>query len=60
MLFSVKAKVALNTAVTDGTGGDHLGVTQGMLRQQSVKEPAMAIGPVDHGGSTDSPRGKIH
>jgi hypothetical protein len=60
MLFSIEAKVPLNTAVTDSTGGHHLGVKHSVLRQKAMEKPAVAIGPVHHWGSTDSPRGKIH
>jgi hypothetical protein len=59
MLFSVKAKVALNTAVTDGTGGDHLGVKHGVLRQKAMEKPAMPIGPVHHGRNRQTPRAKV-
>jgi hypothetical protein len=41
--------MTLNAAVTDGNGGDHLGVKHGVLRQKSMEKPAMPIGPVHHG-----------
>jgi hypothetical protein len=52
MLLGIKAQMALNTAVTDGTGGDHFGVKQCVLRQQTVEKSAMPIGPVHHGRYT--------
>ena len=49
MLLSIEPQMTLNTAVTDGTGGDHLGVKHGVLRQKAMEKPAMPIGPVHHG-----------
>jgi hypothetical protein len=59
MLFSIKAKVPLNTAVTDGTGGDHLGVKQCVLRQKAMKKPAVAVCPVHHGRYRQVPGTKV-
>jgi hypothetical protein len=59
MLFGIEAQMALNTAVTDGTGGDHFGVKQCVLRQQTVEKSAMPIGPVHHGRYRQAPSAKV-
>jgi hypothetical protein len=51
--------MALYAAVTNGTGGDHLGVKDGVLRQKAMKKPAMPIGPVHHGRNRQAPRAKV-
>ena len=55
MLFCVEAQVALYAAMTQCTGGDHLGVQQGVLRQQTMEEPAVSVGPVHHGRNSKAP-----
>jgi hypothetical protein len=49
MLFGIGAQVAFYAAMPQGTGGHHLGVQQGVLRKQTMEEPAMPIRPVHHG-----------
>jgi hypothetical protein len=53
----------LRVAVPQRTGGDHLGVEQGVAAEQAVKVTAMAVGPIHHGGDGCAPKrgiGKIH
>ena len=47
---------ALPVAMQQRTGGDHLGVEQGLLGQQAQKEPAMPICPVHHRCNGETPR----
>ena len=56
MLLGIEPKVTLHTTVSDGTGGDHLGVKHGVLRQKAMEKPAMPIGPVHHGRNRQAPR----
>jgi hypothetical protein len=55
MLFSIKAQVALYAAMSQSTGGHHLGVKQGVLRQQTMEEPTVAVGPIHHGRNGQAP-----
>jgi hypothetical protein len=55
VFFIVKAQMSLNAAMTQCTRGDHLGIEQGVLSQQTVKEPAMAVSPIHHGGNGQAP-----
>jgi hypothetical protein len=50
--------VPLHTAVAQRTGGDHLGVEQGVAGQQTVEKPAMAVGPIHHGRYRKTPAAK--
>jgi hypothetical protein len=47
--------MALHIAVGERTGRHHLGVEQGVTREQAVKKPAVAIGPIHHRRNTESP-----
>jgi hypothetical protein len=40
--------MALHITVLQGTGGDHFGVEQGVLREQTVEEPTVSVGPIHH------------
>ncbi|MNZ95583.1 hypothetical protein D3C78_1147430 [compost metagenome] len=55
MLGLVVAEIALAVAMQQRAGGDHLGVEQSLLRQQAQEEAAVAVGPVHHGRSAESP-----
>ena len=59
MLFGIEPQMTLNAAVANGTGGDHLGVKDGVLRQKAMEKPAMPIGPVHHGRNRQAPRTKV-
>ena len=63
MLFRVEAQMPLRVAMAQRTGGDHLGVEQGITAEQAVEIAAVAIGPVHHGGYRGAPQrgvGKSH
>ena len=55
VLFGVEAQMALHIAVGERTGRHHLGVEQGVAREQAVEKTAMAIGPVHHGRDRQAP-----
>jgi hypothetical protein len=59
MLLGIEAQMTLNAAMADCTGGDHLGVKHGVLRQKAMEKPAMPIGPVHHGRNRQAPRAKV-
>jgi len=44
--------VALDVAIDQGAGGDHLGVEPGVFRDVAVEDAAVAVGPVHHRGNT--------
>jgi hypothetical protein len=46
----IATNLARHIAMQQSAGGHHLGVEQGMARQQTVEIPAMPVGPVHHGG----------
>jgi hypothetical protein len=63
MLFGIEAQMTLRIAMAQGAGGDHLGVEQGAVAEESVQIAAMAICPVHHGRYGGAPKrgiGKIH
>ena len=55
VLLFVKPQVLGRVAVDQRTGGQHLGVKQGVAREQPVEIAAMAIGPAHHGGDGQTP-----
>ena len=59
MLLGIEAQVSFYAAMADGTGGDHLGVKHGVLRQKAMEKPAMPIGPFHHGRNRQAPRAKV-
>jgi hypothetical protein len=46
----------LRVAMTKRTGGDHLGVEQGIATEQAMEVTAVAIGPIHHGGDGRAPK----
>ena len=56
MLFVVKAQVALDIAMQNRAGGYHLGVDSGVARERAPEAPAVAVGPIHAGRSTEAPR----
>ncbi|MNT65252.1 hypothetical protein D3C72_2032200 [compost metagenome] len=59
VLGFVVPQETLVITVEQGTGGDHLGVEQGVFRQQAQEEAAVAVGPIHHrrDGETAGERG---
>jgi hypothetical protein len=55
VLERIKRKQSSAIAVQDGASGQHLGVNQRAPRQQPVKEPTVAIGPLHHRSDTKAP-----
>jgi hypothetical protein len=47
--------MAFNAAMPQGTGGHHLGIEQGVLRQQTMEEPTMPVSPIHHGRNRQAP-----
>ena len=54
VFFRVEIKVARHIAMDQRPRGDHLGVEQGVARQQAVEIPAVAVGPVHHRRNTQA------
>src|SRR5262249_10063149 len=52
-LGRIEAEETLAIAVPHGAGRYHFGVKEAPPRQQTVKEPAMPVGPVHHRGDTE-------
>ena len=50
MLDGVKTQQPLAVAVQHRRGRDHLGIEQRPAAQRPMKRPAVAVGPVHHGG----------
>ncbi|MFB8828315.1 hypothetical protein ACE0DR_00875 [Azotobacter sp. CWF10] len=48
MLRLVMTQKALGIAMQQRSGGDHLGIEEGVMRQLPEKEAAMPIGPIHH------------
>ncbi|MNV88847.1 hypothetical protein D3C71_1830870 [compost metagenome] len=55
MLLGVEAQMPRHIAMQQGARGHHLGIEQGMARQQPVQVAAMAVGPVHHGRDRHPP-----
>ena len=56
MLLRVEAQMALCITVLQSTRGDHFGIEQGVLREQAMEEPAVAVCPIHHGRNRQAPR----
>jgi hypothetical protein len=56
MLLGIETQMPLHTAMAQSTGGHHLGVEQGVAREQAVEKAAMPISPVHHRGHRQAPR----
>ena len=54
VLGFVVAQEAVVVAVEDRAGSDHLGVEQGVFGEQAQEEPAVAVGPIHHGGDGEA------
>ena len=52
----IEAQVPRHIAMQQRARGHHLGVEQGVVRQQAVQVAAVAVGPVEHGGDGHAPR----
>jgi hypothetical protein len=59
MFFCIETKVPLNAAMPQGPRSHHLGVKQGMLRQQAMEVPAVPVSPVHHGRNGKAPRAQV-
>jgi hypothetical protein len=56
MLLRIEAQMALDAAMPQGTSGDQFGIEQGVLGEQAVEEPAVAVCPIHHGRNRQAPR----
>ena len=57
MLFLVEAQVALDVAVDQRAGGDHLRVQPRVAADVAVEHAAVAVGPVHHRGNANPATG---